>query len=131
MATVVHEVDLKSRPFGLSEYFANASSSAIAHLPSEFTELSPPGQLGLIMAVALSVILMLGYCVLRSTARATPGRGVTKGGATDYAGTLAKVVTDLSFDSPTPEHLWYHPVRLAPHLRPPASVYPPASTRQW
>ena len=132
MATVVHEVDLKSHPFGLSEYFANASSSAIAHfLPSEFTELSPPGQLGLIMAVALSVILMLGYCVLRSTARATRGRGVTKGGATDYAGTLAKVVTDLSFDSPPPEHLWYHPVRLAPHLRPPASVYPPASTRQW
>ena len=129
MATVVHEVDLKSHPFGLSEYFANASSSAIAHLPSEFTELSPPGQLGLIMAVALSVILMLGYCVLRSTARATRGRGVTKGGATDYAGTLAKVVTDLSFDSPTPEHLWYHPVRLAPHLRPPASVYPPVVTR--
>ena len=126
MATAGHEVDLKSHLLGLSEYFANASSSAIAHLPSEFTELSPPGLIGLIMAIALSVILMLGYCVLRSTARATRGRGVTKSGATD---TVTKVVTDLTYDSPTPEHLWYHPVRLAPHLRPPASVYPPVVTR--
>ena len=125
MATAVHEVNLRSHLLGLSEHFAIASSSAIAHLPSEFTELFPPGQLGLVTALALSAILMLGYCVLRSTARAARGRSVTKGGATDYAATLAGVVSDLSYDSPTPEHLWYHPVRLAPQI----PACPPVSTR--
>ena len=124
-ATAVPEVNLRSHLLGLSEYFAIASSSAIAHLPSEFTELFPPGQLGLVTALALSAILMLGYCVLLSTARAARGRSVTKGGATDYAATLAGVVSDLSYDSPTPEHLWYHPVRLASHPRLPARLYPP------
>ena len=126
--TAVHEVNLRSHLLGLSEHFANASSSAIAHLPSEFTELSSPGQFGLIVALALSSILMLGYCVLRFATRATRGRDVSEDGGTDYANTLAKVVADLSYDSPTPEHLWYHPVRLAPHLHLPARV--PAQCRR-
>ena len=125
MATAVPEVNLRSYLLGLSEHFASGSSSAVAHLPSAFTELSPTGQLRLIVALALIVILMLGRCLLRSTAWAAQGRGVSKGGATDYAATLAEIVADLSYDSPTPEHLWYHPVRLAPHPRLPARLCPP------
>ena len=108
MATAAHEIDWRSHLLGLSEHFA------IAHFPSEFTQLSSSGQIGLIMVI----VALLGCCARRSTTRAAGGRGGTKGGATDYANTLAEVVAELSYDSPTPEHLWYHPVRLVPHLCP-------------
>ena len=108
MATAAHEIDWRSHLLGLSEHFA------IAHFPSEFTQLSSSGQIGLIMVI----VALLGCCARRSTTRAAGGRGGTKGGTTDYANTLAEVVADLSYDSPTPEHLWYHPVRLVPHLCP-------------
>jgi len=108
MATAAHEIDWRSHLLGLSEHFA------IAHFPSEFTQLSSSGQIGLIMVI----VALLGCCARRSTTRAAGGRGGTKGGTTDYANTLAEVVADLSYDSPTPEHLWYHLVRLVPHLCP-------------
>ena len=108
VATAAHEIDWRSHLLGLSEHFA------IAHFPSEFTQLSSSGQIGLIMVI----VALLGCCARRSTTRAAGGRGGTKGGTTDYANTLAEVVADLSYDSPTPEHLWYHPVRLVPHLCP-------------
>ena len=108
MATAAHEIDWRSHLLGLSEHFA------IAHFPSEFTQLSSSGQIGLILVI----VALLGCCARRSTTRAAGGRGGTKGGATDYANTLAEVVAELSYDSPTPEHLWYHPVRLVPHLCP-------------
>ena len=115
MATAAHEIDWRSHLLGLSEHFANVSANAIAHFPSEFTQLSSSGQIGLIMVI----VALLGCCARRSTTRAAAGgRGGTKGGTTDYATALAEVVADLSYDSPTPEHLWYHPVRLVPHLCP-------------
>ena len=108
MATAAHEIDWRSHLLGLSEHFA------IAHFPSEFTQLSSSGQIGLIMVI----VALLGCCARRSTTRAAGGREGTKGGTTDYANTSAEVVADLSYDNPTPEHLWYHPVRLVPHLCP-------------
>ena len=111
MATAAHEIDWRSHLLGLSEHFA------IAHFPSEFTQLSSSGQIGLIMVI-VALLGLLGCCARRSTTRAAGGRGVTKGGTADYANTLAEVVADLSYDSPTPEHLWYHPVSLVPHLCP-------------
>ena len=111
MATAAHEIDWRSHLLGLSEHFA------IAHFPSELTQLSSSGQIGLIMVI-VALLGLLGCCARCSTARAAGGCGGTNGGTTDYANTLAEVVADLSYDSPTPEHLWYHPVRLVPHLCP-------------
>lgn len=107
------QVNWRSHLIGLSEHLANASSSGFALSPSEFSELSPPAQLGLTMGVALSMVLMLGYCVLCSR-----GRGISPPRAPPRRRYSYSSDGHLSYESPTPEHLWYHPVRLSPHHLP-------------